>query len=60
MILPLLLALSVPEPSLMTCDQFEWLVEGTLETKSLSISEKIYFIQSYARWTDPSCFEEEK
>jgi hypothetical protein len=60
MFLPLLLAIAQPEPSLMTCDQFDWLVEGTLETKSLSPSEKIYFVQSYARWTDPSCFGEEK
>lgn len=58
MILPLLLALSQPDPRLLlTCEQFEWLVEGTLETKSLSPWKKIEFVQSYAKWTDPACFE---
>jgi len=61
MILPLLLALSSPESSLLlTCEQFDWLVERTLDTKSLSLPQKIDFIQSYSKWTDPSCFEVEE
>ena len=61
MILPLLLALSSPEPSLLlTCEQFDWLSERTLDTKSLSPWKKIEFIQSYAKWTDPACFEVEE
>ena len=61
MILPLLLALSSPDPSLLlTCEQFDWLVERTLDTNSLSLPQKVDFIQSYAKWTDPACFEVEE
>jgi hypothetical protein len=58
MILPLLLAIAQPEPSLLlTCEQFDWLVERTLDTKSLSLPQKVDFIQRYSKWTDPLCFE---
>ena len=60
MIFVLLLALSSVDPNLLlTCEQFDWLVEGTLETETLSEWRKLDFIQSYAKWTDPKCFEEE-
>jgi hypothetical protein len=59
MILPLLLALAQPEPKmLLTCEQFEWLVERTVRTESLSSWKKIEFIARFADGTDPACFPE--
>jgi len=59
MFLPLLLAIAQPEPKmLLTCEQFEWLVERTVRTESLSSWKKIEFIARYADGTDPACFPE--
>jgi len=59
MFLPLLLAIAQPEPSmLLTCEQFNWLTERTMETESLSVWKKIEFIARYADGTDPACFPE--
>jgi hypothetical protein len=61
MILSLLLALSNPEPKLLlTCEQYEWLVERTMSSPILSIWEKIEFVARYAEGTDPTCFPEVK
>ena len=61
MFLPLLLALAQPEPKmLLTCEQFEWLVERTVRTESLSSWKKIEFIARFADGTDPACFPEVK
>jgi len=61
MILPLLLALAQPEPQmLLTCEQFEWLSERTMNSEVLSVWEKIEFIARYAEGTDPACFPEVK
>ena len=61
MILPLLLALSQPEPKLLlTCEQFEWLSERTMNSEVLSVWKKIEFIARYAEGTDPTCFPEVK
>jgi hypothetical protein len=59
MFLPLLLAIAQPEPKmLLTCEQFEWLVERTVRTESLSSWKKIEFIARFADGTDPACFPE--
>ena len=59
MILSLLLAVAQPEPKLLlTCEQFEWLSERTMNSKVLSVWEKIEFIARYAEGTDPACFPE--
>jgi len=61
MILPLLLALSQPEPKLLlTCEQYEWLAGRTMSSKILTVWEKIEFIARYAEGTDPACFPEVK
>ena len=61
MILPLLLALSQPEPKLLlTCEQYEWLSGRTMSSKILTVWEKIEFIARYAEGTDPTCFPEVK
>ena len=58
MILPLLLTIAQPEPRmLLTCEQFEWLMKGTMEAETLSIWKKIEFIDRFADGTDPACFE---
>jgi len=59
MFLSLLLAIAQPEPRmLLTCEQFQWLMERTMETESLSVWKKIEFIARYADGTDPACFPE--
>jgi hypothetical protein len=59
MFLPLLLAIAQPEPKMLfTCEQFEWLVERTVRTESLSSWKKIEFIARFADGTDPACFPE--
>jgi len=59
MILSLLLTLSSPESRLLlTCEQFDWLVERTFKSELLSPSEKIEFVGRYADWTDPTCFRD--
>jgi len=61
MILPLLLALSNPEPKmLLTCEQYDWLSGRTMRSEVLSIWEKIEFIARFAEGTDPACFPEVK
>ena len=61
MILSLLLAVAQPEPKLLlTCEQFEWLSERTMNSEVLSVWKKIEFIARYADWTDPACFPEVK
>ena len=59
MFLPLLLAVAQPEQKmLLTCEQFEWLMERTIESKALSTWKKIEFIARYEDGTDPACFPE--
>ena len=61
MILSLLLAVAQPEPKLLlTCEQFEWLSERTMNSEVLSVWKKIEFIARYADGTDPACFPEVK
>jgi len=61
MFLSLFLAASQPEPKmLLTCEQFQWLMERTIRTESLSSWKKLEFIARFADGTDPACFPEIK
>lgn len=56
--LPLMLALAqpVPEKLLLSCDDFDWLVEGVMSSELLTPYQKVEFISRFAHGTDPSCF----
>jgi hypothetical protein len=54
MFLPLLASM------LMTCEQYDWLAKGVFEATTLSPSEKVEFIYTFAKGTDPKCFKVEE
>jgi hypothetical protein len=56
--LSLLLAVSTPNPVLLTCSEYEWIVTGVEEAKNVSDVERSELRIELINATDPKCFDD--
>ena len=55
--LSLILMVSAPNPHLLTCSEYDWILEGVEKVDILTDKEKAEIKLEFIRATDPKCFE---
>ena len=56
LLLSLLIATHVPTDMYLSCEDYDWLAQGLMESKLFTPSQTVEILQRWITHTDPHCF----